>query len=142
MGFNERGTVVFTGKPYWGSSRYLYWSLHPSSVPLLLFLLFVLSIWIKKPKCYLTQRLGKPAQHPDKRSERREKGVGDKSCMGLCESLDWGPNIAATFCIKATSFKVEAKRWGQATLQSPCNGIALRWDSRERNNLTLAPCLV
>lgn len=44
-------------------------------------------------------------------------------------------------------FKVEVKRWGQATLhvlpswlQSPCHGMALRWDSRKRNNLTLAPC--
>ena len=44
-------------------------------------------------------------------------------------------------------FKVEVKRWAQAILQvlppwlqSPCHGVALRWDSRERRNLTLAPC--
>lgn len=122
--------------------------MHPSSAPLLLFLLFVLSIWTKKPKCYLTQRVGKSAQHPDKRSERKKKVVGDKSCMGLCVKA-W--IVVQTLLLHAASrpvpFKVELKRWAQATLQvlpswlqSPRHGLALRWDSRQRNNLTLVPC--
>ena len=68
--------------------------------------------------------------------------------MGLCVKAWTGVQTLLLHpASRPVLFQVEVKRRGQATLQvlpswlqSPRHGMALRWDSRERNNLTFAPC--
>lgn len=68
--------------------------------------------------------------------------------MGLCVKTWTGVQSMLLHPVsRPVLFKAEVKTRGQATLQvlpswlqSPCHGMALRWDRTERNNLTLAPC--
>lgn len=113
MGFNEGGTVVFTAKPY---SQQLSVGSVLVTAPLFCtsasLPTFVLSIWIKKSKCYLTWRVGKPAQHPVKSSDRREQGVGDKPHMCLCAKAWIGvQTLLLQVALRPVPFKVEVKRW-------------------------------
>lgn len=88
MGFHYRGSCFH--------DKALLWQLEIPVVvtePLLSLCLssyfFVIFIWVGKPKYYLTLRVGKPIQHPDKRPERGRREVRANPTH---DSLD--PNIA------------------------------------------------